>query len=101
MMKLYQRMTVVLVAGAGVLTLLMTDAPHTAYSADVCGGIGGRWVSINACGNPVERWAPPPAYYAPMPEDFDAAPPPPPPPPPPNIGVCGGIGRRIHVSGCV
>jgi hypothetical protein len=44
----------------------------------------------------IAQWAPPPSYYAPMPEDFDA-----PPPPPPNISVCADFGRRISVSGCV
>jgi hypothetical protein len=73
-------------------------------SADVCASVGRR-ISVNACGNiadAVAPWVPPPAEFAPLPEDFQAAPPPPPPPPPPpNIGVCAGFGRRIHVGGCV
>jgi hypothetical protein len=57
-------------------------AMHSAgqATATVCVGAGRR-VSVSGCANiadTVERYAPPPAEYAPMPED-----PPPPPPPPP------------------
>ncbi|KWX56634.1 hypothetical protein [Mycobacterium sp. NAZ190054] len=72
--------------------------------ADVCGSVGGRHVSVNACGSiadAVAPWVPPPSAYAPLPEDYNAAPPPPPPPPPPNVTVCANVGRRISVSGCV
>jgi hypothetical protein len=71
-------------------------------SADVCGSVGGRRVSVSGCGSiadAVSPWVAPPAAYAPLPEDYAA--PPPPPPPPPNINVCANFGRRISVSGCV
>lgn len=76
-------------------------------SADVCGSVGGRHVSVNACGSiadAIAPWVPPPSEYVPLPQDYDtAAPPPPPPPPPPpaDVTVCADFGRRISVSGCV
>lgn len=74
--------------------------------ADVCVGAGGRHVSVSGCGNiadAIAPWVPPPAAYAPLPEDYETAapPPPPPPPPPPNVNVCANVGRRISVSGCI
>ena len=66
--------------------------------ADVCVNAGRR-VSVSGCTNvadAVAPYAPPPAAYAPMPEDY----PPPPPPPPPNVNVCANVGRRVSVSGC-
>jgi hypothetical protein len=55
---------------------------HSAGTAEatVCVNAGRR-VSVSGCanvGDAIARYAPPPADYAPMPED-----PPPPPPPPP------------------
>jgi hypothetical protein len=47
---------------------------------------------VSGCTNvadTVNSYAPPPAAYAPLPQDF---------PPPPS--VCVGAGRRVHVSGC-
>jgi hypothetical protein len=85
-----------LLAGAGALTLVAV-APQPSSAADVCASAGRR-ISVSACGDPIERWAMPPAAYAPLPEDFDAAPPPP--PPPPHVNVCANVGRRISVSGC-
>ncbi|MFW0148554.1 hypothetical protein ACNUDN_01805 [Mycobacterium sp. smrl_JER01] len=88
-------------AGIAGFTLLAESAPA---SADVCAGVGGRFVSVSGCGNvadAVAPWVAPPAAYAPLPEDYQAAPPPPPPPPPPDINVCASVGRRISVSGCV
>lgn len=80
-------------------------AEPASASADVCGSVGGRHVSVSGCGSiadAVAPYVPPPAYYAPMPEDYVAPPPPPPPPPPlPNVNVCANFGRRISVSGCV
>lgn len=92
---------------AGLCATLLTSvviAPSA--SADVCGSVGGRFVSVSGCGNiadAVAPWVPPPAAYAPLPEDYVAPPPPPPPPPPPlpNVDVCASVGRRISVSGCV
>jgi len=62
--------------------------PAGVASADVCASVGRR-VSVSGCTNLAE--APPPGYYAPLPQDF---------PPPPPVNVCVGAGRRIHVSGC-
>ncbi|MDA2890575.1 hypothetical protein PDG61_06615 [Mycolicibacterium sp. BiH015] len=89
-----------------LMTLGLAVLPQTpTASADVCGSVGGRHVSVNACGNVADAiapWVPPPAAYAPLPEDYSAAPPPPPPPPPPpNVSVCANVGRRISVSGCI
>jgi hypothetical protein len=92
--------------GLCLVTLGLSALPQPAQAAaDVCGSVGGRHVSVNACGSiadAIAPWVPPVSEYAPLPEDYDAAPPPPPPPPPPpNISVCGDFGRRITVSGCV
>jgi len=81
---------------------LTVSAQPVVAEADVCASVGRR-VSVSGCGSiadAVAPYVPPPAYYAPLPEDY-AAPPPPPPPPPPNINVCANFGRRISVSGCV
>ncbi|PQP53577.1 hypothetical protein, partial [Mycolicibacterium austroafricanum] len=67
--------------GLSLVTLGLTavaEAPRA--GADVCGSVGGRHVSVNACGNVADAiapWVPPPAAYAPLPEDYYAAPPPP------------------------
>jgi hypothetical protein len=70
---------------AGLLALLaiapaIVTATHPAGRADasVCVGAGRR-ISVSGCaniGDAIQRYVPPPADYAPMPED-------PPPPPPP------------------
>ena len=70
--------------------------PSGVANADVCASVGYR-VSVSGCTNvadTVNTYVPPPADYAPLPQDF------PPPPPPPPVSVCVGAGRRIHVSGC-
>jgi hypothetical protein len=88
---------------AGVAVLALTAIPETyalvqptgVAHADVCASVGRR-VSVSGCTNvadTVDTYAPPPADYAPLPQDF-------PPPPPPNVNVCVNAGRRIHVSGC-
>ena len=95
-------------ASAGIAVLALTAVPETyaimqpsgVANADVCASAGRR-ISVGGCMNiadTVNAYAPPPAYYAPLPEDFA---PPPPPPPPVNVGVCFGGGRRIRVSTCV
>ncbi len=57
-----------------------------------CVGVGRR-VYVSGCADP----APPPAYYAPLPEDV----PPPPPPPPPPVNTCVGYnGRWVHANNC-
>lgn len=75
-----------------------TIQPAGLAHADVCVNAGRR-VSVSGCGNvadAVAPYVPPPAAYAPMPEDY-----PPPPPPPPHVNVCANVGRRVSVSGCV
>jgi hypothetical protein len=70
--------------------------PSGVARADVCVNAGRR-VSVSGCSNvadAVAPYAPPPAAYAPLPEDY------PPPPPPPHVNVCANVGRRISVSGC-
>ena len=75
--------------------------PTGTTHADVCAS-GGRRISVSGCVNiadAVAPYVPPPAYYAPLPEDV----PPPPPPPPPGSNVSGCIGyngRWVHASGC-
>lgn len=92
---------------AGIAVLALTSIPEIytfvqpsgVANADVCASVGRR-VSVSGCTNvadTVNTYVPPPADYAPLPQDF---PPPPPPPPPPPVSVCVGAGRRIHVSGC-
>ncbi|OBG68266.1 MULTISPECIES: hypothetical protein [unclassified Mycobacterium] len=69
--------------------------PSAAAHADVCASVGRR-ISVSGCTNvadTVGSYAPPPAAYAPLPEDY-------PPPPPPAPTVCVNAGRRISVSGC-
>lgn len=66
-----------LFAFAAVLASLATTQPSLAR-ADVCASVGRR-VSVGGCTNVADniaKWAPPPAAYAPLPED---EPPPPPP----------------------
>jgi hypothetical protein len=90
---------------AGIAVLALTSIPEIyavvqpsgVANADVCASVGRR-VSVSGCTNvadTVNAYVPPPADYAPLPQDF-----PPPPPPPPPVNVCVGAGRRIHVSGC-
>ena len=85
-----------LLAGAAAAT-----APQRDSSA-------GQRISVSGCanlGDVMAPYVPPPAYYAPMPEDYPPPPPPPvyvpPPPPLPNVNVCANVGRRISVSGCI
>ncbi|ANO05776.1 hypothetical protein [Mycobacteroides immunogenum] len=82
----------VAVAFAGLLPVMQPTA-----NADVCVG-GGRRISVSGCANiadTVQRYAPPPEDYAPLPDD------PPPPPPAPNVHACVGYnGRWVSASGC-
>jgi hypothetical protein len=75
----------------GAIVIIQT--PGVA-SADVCVS-GGRRVSVSGCANiadAVAPYVPPPAYYAPLPED---------PPPPPNVYGCVSYnGRWVNASGC-
>ena len=91
-------------ASAAIGVLALTAAPEVFATiqppgvarADVCVNAGRR-VSVSGCTNvadAVAPYAPPPAAYAPLPEDY-------PPPPPPRVNVCANVGRRVSVSGCV
>ena len=90
------------VALAVVATLgtLVTIHSPGAASADVCVNAGRR-INVSGCANLSDVMAPyipPPAYYAPLPEDY---PPPPPPPPPPYVNACASVnGRFVSVGGC-
>ena len=77
-------------------TIVLIHTPGVA-NADVCASVGRR-VSVGGCANiadAVAPYAPPPAYYAPMPYD---------PPPPPNVSrVCQlqrpvGQRRRMQLA---
>jgi hypothetical protein len=60
-------------------TVVETAQPSGVAQADVCVSVGRR-VSVGGCthiADTIANYAPPPAYYAPLPEDY------PPPPPPP------------------
>ena len=53
------------------LPLVSTDQ-STVYNADACASAGGRHVSVGGCADladTVADYVPPPASYAPMPED--------------------------------
>lgn len=65
--------------------------PADTAAADVCVGVGRR-VHVSGCTD----LTPPPAYYAPLPEDV-----PPPPPPPPPVNTCVGYnGRWVNTNNC-
>ena len=80
-----------LAAVPGAIVTIPT--PWVAH-ADVCANVGRR-VSVSGCANladPIAPYVPPPAYYAPMPND---------PPPPPNVNACVGYnGRWVNASKC-
>lgn len=81
------------VAAALALTAVpgfVVITPTGTAAADACVTLGRR-VYVSGCADP----APPPAYYAPLPEDV----PPPPPPPPPNTCV-GYNGRWVRTTNC-
>lgn len=79
---------------AAIPGAILVIAPTGVASADVCASAGRR-VQVSGCANiadAVAPYAPPPAYYAPMPYD---------PPPPPNINACVSYnGRWVNAAGC-
>ena len=82
---------------SGIPAAIVTIRPAGQANADVCASAGRR-VSVSGCanlGDVMAPYVPPPAYYAPMPEDY-----PPPPPPPPVTGCVGYNGRWISAGGC-
>lgn len=67
---------------------LVVITPAGTATADVCVGVGRR-VHVSGC----RDLTPPPAYYAPLPEDM--------PPPPPPIQPCVNYnGRWISTDNC-
>ncbi len=94
-MSLTKRTWAASAIGMFALTAVPEIFPGDAH-ADVCANVGRR-ISVSGCTNvadAVAPYAPPPAAYAPLPEDY-------PPPPPPHVNVCANVGRRVSVSGCV
>ncbi|MGV0624680.1 hypothetical protein [Mycolicibacter minnesotensis] len=83
-----------LVGALALLTLpgaVVVLTPDGTAEATGCVSVGRR-VYVSGCADP----APPPAYYAPLPEDV-----PPPPPPPPQINTCTGYnGRWVRTNNC-
>ena len=79
---------------AAVPGAIVTITGAGGASADVCANVGRR-ISVSGCANladPIAPYVPPPAYYAPMPND---------PPPPPNVNACVGYnGRWVNASRC-
>ncbi|GFG70574.1 hypothetical protein [Mycolicibacter senuensis] len=84
------------IRAAAALALMV--APGTVFVtpagtavADVCVGVGRRF-HVSTCTD----LTPPPAYYAPLPEDVL-----PPPPPPPPVQTCVDYnGRWIDTNNC-
>ena len=76
---------------------IVLAVPAGTANADVCASAGRR-ISVGGCVNiadAVAPYVPPPAYYAPLPED------PPPPPLGSNVSGCIGYnGRWVHAGGC-
>ncbi len=91
--------TAVLSATALPGAIIVLATPPGTAQADVCASAGRR-ISVGGCVNiadAVAPYVPPPAYYAPLPEDV----PPPPPPPGSNVTGCIGYnGRWVHAGGC-
>lgn len=88
-------------AAVAVPGAIVFITPGGTAAADVCVGAGRR-INISGCTNiadAVAPYAPPPAAYAPLPEDVP--PPSPPPPPAPAITGCVGYnGRWVSANGC-
>ncbi|GAY15475.1 hypothetical protein [Mycobacterium sp. shizuoka-1] len=84
---------------SGVPAAIVTIAPSGEANADVCASAGRR-VTVSGCASlsdVMAPYVPPPAYYAPLPEDY---PPPPPPPPPAVSGCVGWNGRWVNAGAC-
>lgn len=86
----------VTLAFAAIPGAIVMVAPAGTANADVCASAGRR-ISVGGCVNiadAVAPYVPPPAYYAPLPED-------PPPPPGSNINGCVSYnGRWVNAGGC-
>jgi hypothetical protein len=91
----FARRSAAAAAGVFAFAALVTVLPTGVASADVCASADGRHVYAAGCvdvAGAVDYYAPPPAYYAPLPQDFT-----------PNATVCvSATGRRgiVTASGC-
>jgi hypothetical protein len=98
---------VLLCAAAALFAGGLVNVSPPSAEATLCGSVGGRFVDVTGCADPLSylNELPPPPPPPPPP----GAPPPPPPPPPPvyipppapNVNVCASLGRRVSVSGCI
>lgn len=86
--------TAIATALAAIPGAIVIVQPADTANADVCASAGRR-ITVSGCANiadAVAPYVPPPAYYAPLPED---------PPPPPNVSGCVSYnGRWVNASGC-
>ena len=77
---------------SGIPAAIVTIAPSGTANADVCASAGRR-ISVSGCanlGDVMAPYVPPPAAYAPMPEDFA-----------PNVSGCvGWNGRWVSANTC-
>ena len=77
---------------SGVPAAIVTISTSGKANADVCASAGRR-ISVSGCANladVVAPYVPPPAYYAPMPEDYT-----------PNVSGCvGWNGRWVSANTC-
>jgi hypothetical protein len=99
--RLSQRNPVAVAAAVFVIAAipgaLAITVPSGTAHADVCASASGQRVTASGCADisgAINYYAPPPAYYAPLPQDFDAF---------PNVTTCiSATGRRGHVTatGC-
>ncbi|OBK75810.1 RNA-binding protein [Mycobacterium sp. 1164985.4] len=75
---------VVLCAAAALFAGGLVTVPPPSAEATLCGSVGGRFVDVTGCADPL-------SYLNELP----------PLPPAPNVNVCANVGRRISVSGCI
>jgi hypothetical protein len=77
---------------SGIPGAILTFQPTGQANADVCASAGRR-VSVSGCANlsdVMAPYVPPPAYYAPMPEDYA----------PGGYGCVGWNGRWVSANTC-
>jgi len=77
---------------SGIPAAIVTIRPAGQANADVCASAGRR-VTVSGCanlGDVMAPYVPPPAYYAPMPEDYA----------PGGYGCVGYHGRWVDASTC-
>ncbi|WP_099022654.1 hypothetical protein [Mycolicibacterium palauense] len=91
-MRQWSAAAAAVLALTGVPLTITTISPSGEAEADVCGSVGRR-VSVGGCvdvAGAVANYAPPPDYYAPLPEDLT-----------PNASACVGYnGRWVSANGC-